>query len=147
MAYFCYFSLGENLDFPDFLQISFITSTTSRWFKIIQSWRRRNWLPSSSASFWRFPSVSEYFWPSTSPPAAMMTTTTTTTTATTTTVATTRKSVFTSMPSAQRVKFRQFHWSDVVHFPRTFSRAANWHHRDRGIHIERAFSCACTCVY
>ena len=27
MAYFCYFSFGENLDFPDFLQKSFITST------------------------------------------------------------------------------------------------------------------------
>ena len=28
MAYFSYFSFGENLDFPDFLQNSFITSTT-----------------------------------------------------------------------------------------------------------------------
>ena len=28
MAYDCFFSLGGNLDFPEFLQKSFITSTT-----------------------------------------------------------------------------------------------------------------------
>ena len=30
MAYFCSFSFGENVDFPDFPQKSFITSTTGQ---------------------------------------------------------------------------------------------------------------------
>ena len=34
MAYKCCFRLGENLDFPDFLQKSFITSTTGLYVQI-----------------------------------------------------------------------------------------------------------------
>ena len=31
MAYSCCFSFGGNLDFPEFLQKSFMTSTTGQW--------------------------------------------------------------------------------------------------------------------
>ena len=36
MAYTCCFSLGENLDFPQFLQKSLITSTANRYCKHFQ---------------------------------------------------------------------------------------------------------------
>ena len=40
MAYSCCFSLGENLDFPDFFQKSLITSTTDYDFQKPIFWHR-----------------------------------------------------------------------------------------------------------
>ena len=58
MAISCCFGLRGNLDFPDFLQKSFITSTTGRIFCIFLQKYFKIFLTSREGKFWKmFPAV------------------------------------------------------------------------------------------